>query len=687
MRNMIKLLLFFLLLGLVHPIMGQMQLLFEDSFDDNTLGWRTDSTPIAQSRIADGMYQLKAGPDLPGFRAYFRPFYFNSRSAYQIEAQLHFTNKGQGCGLVWGARSSRTMIALTFHPEGIIVRQILKGKSRTLARTKLSWTSEDVEVLVRRIGQKIKILIDGTETLDFPAPDASGKGMGFILTKDAQMEAKSLKVSHASPIDLLPNMPAGIRKENLGPNVNSAFNEYAPVISPDGETLYYVVRESRVEDIYLTQRTDSGWTPRKKLPFPLNLPTHSNSVISVSADNNSLVVINTYKADGSYRGTGLSVSQRQVEGWEIPKALIIDDYYNLSRRQDQYISANRKIMIHSLQRREGLGGRDLFVSFLQKDGTWSTPKNLGSSINSEGNDVTPCLAPDGKTLYFSNETRVGYGSFDVYVSRRLDDTWTNWSPPKNLGSDINTRGSDAFYVVPASGRFGYIASPSPSGKDRDIYRFKLPEAAKPEPVVLVYGKVLNKETNEPVRTEIAFYDLDSQVEEGIASSAPKTGDYKVVLPGGKQFNLIATKKGFLSLSDYVDVRSQNVYEEIRKDLYLTPIKAGASINLSNLYFDFAKADLREASIPELDQLIIAMEQKASITIRLTGHTDNVGSDPKNLSLSKERAQAVKDYIMSKGIGADRIETTGKGESQPIADNNTDAGRQKNRRVELTIVKD
>jgi len=364
--------------------------------------------------------------------------------------------------------------------------------------------------------------------------------------------------------------------------------------------------------------------------------------------------------------------------------VVVDDYYNDNDYNNFCLSADRKTLILAIERKDTYGEKDLYVSFLKKDKTWSAPKNMGTTINTYGNEGTPFLAADGKTLYFSTNGKPGYGSSDIFLSRRKNDSWTSWTEPLNLGPQINTKDWDAYYTIPASGEYAYLVSADHSIGEADIFRVKVAESAKPEPVVIIHGKVLDKTTNQPLSATIDYHNLSTGEEAGIARSNPSDGSYKIVLPYGKAYGFLAEKTNFLSESDNIDLTTVKQYIEIERNLYLSPIEIGKSITLQNVFFERSKADLLPDSHAELDRLVKVLSDNPQLKIELLGHTDNVGDPALNIKLSEDRVTTIKNYLISKNISAKRLSGKGYGGSKPIASNATEETRKLNRRVEFII---
>jgi outer membrane protein OmpA-like peptidoglycan-associated protein len=343
-------------------------------------------------------------------------------------------------------------------------------------------------------------------------------------------------------------------------------------------------------------------------------------------------------------------------------------------------------MILSVQTKNGYGERDLYVSFKKKD-RWTKPKNLGQVVNSVSNDYSPCLAPDNVTLYYSSSGKPGYGKSDIFMTRRLDDTWLNWSEPKNLGPDINSPLHDSGLQVDAHGQYAYMNDYSNEIQKGEICRIKIPESAKPKPVVIVKGKVYDKLTNEPFPASIIYENLEKNIREGMATSSPEDGSYTLVLPYGINYGLLASAKGYLSESKNIDIRDSliNGFIEMKIDLYLTPLNVEQTLILNTIFFEEDKFELKETSLPELNRLYEIMLENSHMMLEIAGHTDfgTVSANEQELLiLSTKRAEAVKKILVSKGILETRITVVGYGRSRPIISGND----SRNRRVEVKILK-
>jgi outer membrane protein OmpA-like peptidoglycan-associated protein len=346
------------------------------------------------------------------------------------------------------------------------------------------------------------------------------------------------------------------------------------------------------------------------------------------------------------------------------------------------------VLLMAVQRKDGQGQQDIFVSFASKDGkTWTTPHNLGPIINTKKPEFAPFLAADGKTLYFASEGHGGYGKSDIFYAKRLDNTWTNWTKPRNLGPSVNSPDFDAYYVVSAAGEDAYLVS-TRNGTDgsKDIFRISLKPQFKPEVVTLVRGQVLDASTKKPVPATIRYENLLTGEEIGVAETNPVDGTYTIVLPSGIQYGYRAEAPNYLAEADNLDVTDRQKYSEVTQDLFLVPFAVGQTIKLNNIFFAQSKFFLRENSFPELQRLVRTLKDYPKVEIKLEGHTDNQGDPALNVKLSQDRVSEVKKYLVQKGINSARITTEGFGATRPVASNDKEETRKLNRRVEFRITK-
>ncbi len=534
--------------------------------------------------------------------------------------------------------------------------------------------------------------------------DGAAVGQYFGIDAVAISDSKYAIIPEISKPELL---AAGLTVEGLDEKVNSEYSELNPLLSPDGKTLYFSRKNhpqnvggvTDQEDIWYSELDSTGrWKLAQNLT-PLNNvgPNFINYISSVTPDGKSAIVLlgNQYTDKGKMLA-GVSVSTNVGGNWTKPQALKITDDYNFNEKVNYFMANNRRTLLMSVEREDSEGDRDLYVSFQNADSTWTKPLNLGKNINTASEESSPFLAADDKTLYFSSKGFSGYGGSDIYMSKRLDDTWTSWSEPENLGPEINSTQEDVFFNIPANSDYAYY-SRGVTETNTDIYRVKLPIMNSPELWVTVKGKLIDGKTGLPIAAKIIYERLPDGVEAGITQTNPTTGEYEIRLPAGYQYGVRAEAKDHISENQNLDLRNVKGdqvldHQDFKlkpmevETIAMVPIEENAKIVLNNIFFDFDSHNLRDNSKPELNRLVALMKERKTMQVEIAGHTDSNGPDSYNQKLSERRANAVSKYLTNQGIEVARIIVTGLGETKPIADNKTKEGQRKNRRVEFKILK-
>lgn len=673
---------------------------FFDDFNNNTNKWLESKTETGVSIISNGVYTLKHLRK-EGSYAVWNYIFINPSNDFYIETKIRQIEGvvDNGFGVMWGRTGWSNYHQFLISTNGYYrITQTYNDKTTSLISK--DWIKTD---LVKPLGEYNKLAVEKKEgKYYFYLNDSKieeinftpfyGTFTGFRLVQNMTVEIDYLKLHHPDvDFRVIENAAQGFIKENLGQMVNSEYEELLPVISIDSKTLYFV-RDAHPgnigkedQDIWIsTLQPDNTWSKAINPGFPLN-NAGANAVIAVSPDGNTLTLSNSYNPDGTPKGGGISFSKKTTEGWSIPQEIIIKNFYNSAKYVSYNLCPDGKTLLMSIQRKDSKGDRDIYVSFLDDDNEWSEPLNLGPDVNTFAADFAPFMAADNITLYYCTTGHPGYGDVDIFMTRRLDNTWINWSIPENLGPEINTPNWDAYYTIPASGTEAFIVSNNSKNNSSDIFKIKMPESAKPKPVILIYGKTLNSKTSEPITANIEYSDLETNEKVGIANSDPITGEYKIVLPYGKNYGFLAQKENFYPISQNFDATAITEYREIERNLILAPIEVGEKIRLNNIFFEYAKADLKSESFSELDRLVKFLNETPEIRIEIGGHTDSQGNEETNLILSEKRATEVLTYLVKKGINKERLTSKGYGKNTPVAPNDNEEGRALNRRVEFIIL--
>lgn len=672
------------------------QNVFKEDFNHNNKHWNLKNDYVNKSSISGGMLNWsRSGQKSDVLMQYLNRL--DDTKDFSVTIKLKSTKIGSEYGLLWGGKNKSNANYFLIKGKKFRTFKARNGKIESSTDYKINLKISVLEniLAIEKKGNQIQYKINEVVVMKEPYAGLEGKFFGAILWQNSAITVDYIYASGtALKINVIDKLEYPEKPIKLSSAINSKYNEMNPVISAGGNKLYFSRKAHPsnkgkvldLEDAYFSEFKNGKWTPAQNIGSPIN-NTGPNAVHAVTPDGNTLVLMNTYEPDGSLRGPGLSISHKTASGWEVPKSFKIKHYFNLSTFNEFFLSNNEKVLLMAVEREGGEGDRDLYVSFNEGNDIWSKPMNMGNVINSPGTELSPFLASDGVTLYFSSVGHPGYGKNDVFMTRRLDDTWTNWSVPQNLGAPINGEGVDSYYSVPANGEYAYYISSDKALKTTDIYKVKLPEKVKPKPVVIVKGIVRDSKTNKPLGTKIVYYDFKTNKEMGIAHSDPVTGKYEIVLPLGKEYSLYADKQGYYAVQDRLDLTKAEEFEEVEKDLFLTPIEIGQSAQMKNVLFYRGTANLMSGSYPELNKLVNILKENETMKIEISGHTDNVGDPGLNLDLSKKRANAVKNYLMKKGITQTRVISKGYGGTKPIADNKYEYTKKLNRRVEFTILSD
>ena len=541
-------------------------------------------------------------------------------------------------------------------------------------------------------------------------------------SRDAYKARVDLYIQQCKNGKLLAAEPKRVVINNLGKGVNSIFDEYGPVVSVDGEELYFTSRrkyskksqksildDKYFEDVYSSELINQEWSRARRLDEKITGKTNTTNVavVGLSPDKQKL-----YLYKGKSRGGDLYVSTIKNGNWTKPKAL--SKFNSKYRETSLCISSDESTLYFiSNSTKSGYGGTDIYISRKNSNGKWEKPENAGNVLNTFFDELGVSLGANDSVLYFSSKGHNSMGGYDVFQSS-LSSVGL-WSRPINMGYPVNTPNDDVFYSVLPDQKTAYYSSNRESGfGGMDIYKLiflgsekdmnssevldLLAGARKPydniyfmpvkklrvDTTILMRGFINDSENQKPVIAKIEVIDRDNSRVIATAIS-DSTGNYSVKLPETKIYGVEIIAKGYLLYLDMVDL-SQKTYDEVVvKNFLLERVEVGAKVILKNIYFEFGKSNLKPESYTSLDNVVKLLQSNETIRIEISGHTDNVGSLSSNTRLSTARAKAVVDYLVKQGIPPSRLEYKGYAFSQPIAPNNTEEGRAQNRRVEFKIL--
>jgi outer membrane protein OmpA-like peptidoglycan-associated protein/tetratricopeptide (TPR) repeat protein len=469
--------------------------------------------------------------------------------------------------------------------------------------------------------------------------------------------------------------------ENLGDSVNSAESEYYPSLAIEGDKLIFTRRvNDNNEDFFESNKVDGHWSKARSLEGNINTNMNEGAQ-NISQDGQWLVFTGCNFPEG-YGSCDIYISFLEKEGWSSPVNLgnrVNTEFWESAPS----LSPDKKDLYFTSNRPGGYGGKDIYVSHLQRNGQWGEPENLGPLINTVGDESAPFIHADNESLYFTSNGHPGYGGDDLFVSRK--DSAGNWTRPVNLGYPVNTIDNEGSIVVTADGKTAYYASDrSDSRGGLDLYQFSLREDLRPSRTLWIRGRVYDLKTGKGLPSSLSLTNLSTRL---VISQVQtdELGNYFITLPLGKNYAFKVNRRGYLFYSENFPFKEKLPDSTYLIDIPLQPIEADARIILKNIFFDINKSDIRAESYVELNEVVSLLKENPVVRIEISGHTDNMGKTADNQKLSESRARAVVGWLVSNGINPQRLTFKGFGDTRPVSDNGTEASRAKNRRTELRIV--
>lgn len=528
----------------------------------------------------------------------------------------------------------------------------------------------------------------------------------FIALIDQRLREARYGVSYLAD-------PTNAQVRNLGEVINSEYGDYAPVITADESMLIFTSRRKGstgkgidpednlfYEDIYFSTQKKGEWTEPKDIGKNINTKFHEAS-IGLSPKGQTLFI---YKDENN--GDIYSSEQTKKADWSAPVRMG-GNINSRFREPSISITDDGNTIYFSSDRPGGFGGLDIYVSKKDDKGNWSDPVNLGAGINTPEDEDSPFIHFDAKTLYFSSKGHRSMGGYDIFFSELINEQWTE---PKNLGYPINTPQDDIHFVLSADYKTGYYASAKDDTYgDKDIYEVKMPDYKDVEvidfalslktvsvgfnplttkdprrAVVILRGVVKDELSDELISAKMTLIDVEeNEIVDEINSVSPK-GVYYTTMNTGRKYLLHVQKEGYLFHSEYFEIPVGVVNQEKVLQIYLKRLKVTQSVDFKAL-FDYNSAKLKTQSLPALLKLQEFLETNPNVKGILEGHTDDIGTNERNKTLSEERAKSVYNYLIEQGIDRNRLSFIGYGEEQPLADNETAYGRSLNRRTVFKIV--
>jgi outer membrane protein OmpA-like peptidoglycan-associated protein len=469
----------------------------------------------------------------------------------------------------------------------------------------------------------------------------------------------------------------------LPKTVNKFQSQYFPVLTADRETLIYTGNQDSDENLYVTSVKDKIWAEPISISDKINT-NQNEGTATISADGRTLV----FTSCGGRKGFGscdLFISYKQGDNWTSPQNL--GTGVNSPEWESQpSLSADGRTLYFVSDRKGSLGKRDIWVSKLDSTNIWVKATNLGNTINTIEDDLSPFIHANGKTLFFSSEGHVGMGGLDLYFTENQQDKWTK---PENLGYPLNTHEDQVALFITADGKKAYYSLE----RDQDdkyrrakIVEIEVPASlqAKFKPTSFLKGVVYDAKTKQKLQADIELIALKNNELVGKINSDASSGSYTSVLTSGGDYAVFVSKKGYFFKSLNFDFSDKIGADKIL-DIPLEPFKKEAKEILNNIFFETAKWDLKSESTVELDKLVTLLKANPDLPIEISGHTDDVGKDNDNLILSQKRAKSVVEYLAQKGVNVLKVKAEGYGKNRPYLPNTSDENRKLNRRIEVKFL--
>lgn len=480
--------------------------------------------------------------------------------------------------------------------------------------------------------------------------------------------------------------PVPFSPVNLGKGINSQLSEYFPTLTADEQTMFFTCMDNRSQEDFLISTFENGkWTDAINMGPPINTP--ENEGASTTSADGQYLFFTACQNPKNLGSCDLWLTFVKGDKWQA--AIHMPDNVNSKYKETQpSLSADGKTLYFASNRPGGYGDMDIWKTTFEKN-MWTTPVNLGPTINTPFDDECPFIHQDGVTLYFASDGWPGMGGRDLFMAKLNEKG--EWQTPVNLGYPVNTVGNEEGLIINRSGTMGYFSSDkatNPGHQGRvDIYSFTLPDNIKPGLASYVKGKVYDADTKLPITVKalIELTDLGSSTIAGFCKANEKTGNFLIVIPGNKNYGMNVAAEGYLFYSENFAVKDNPSSDPYLIDVPLKKIKPGQTVPLYNILFDVNKYEIKKESTAELERLYNLLTANNKMRVEIGGHTDNSGAETLNQPLSQNRAKAVYDWLVAKGIAANRLSFKGYGSSVPIMPNTTDEGKRKNRRTEIKVM--
>lgn len=472
----------------------------------------------------------------------------------------------------------------------------------------------------------------------------------------------------------------------LNGTVNSFGLQYFPVLTADEQELIFTRRmgpgPDDDEDLVVSKKDENGnWTTPVSISKNIN-SKFNEGTCTISADGRTLIFTSCIGRRG-YGNCDLFYSRKVGDEWSYP--VNIGPEINSSAWESQpSLSADGRVLYFISDRSGGIGGRDIYVSRKTVDGNWSKAEVMPQPINTPFDEISPFIHVNGRTLFYATNGKPGFGGFDIFRAEMADG---KWEMPVNFGSPVNDHEDQFSLFITADGTRGYYSHEDGTRENSA----RLYEMTIPEELQIAYrsnfvkGIVKDRKTGIPLQSHIELFDLKKDELVSVVESDSVSGQYLMVLNAGSDYALYVTASDYLFQSLNFNYEDNPNPEPVVIDILLDKAETGATAVLNNIFFDFDQYELKDKSLTELNKVVRLLNDKPSIQVEISGHTDSDGSASYNKQLSLKRAQSVVSYLVEKGINRARLSEKGYGADHPIRPNDSEENKQANRRIEFKII--
>jgi len=633
-----------------HSCFAQSKIIYQETFDNPPPFWRQYSTELLSFKASNGQYLIKNNAD--GYLWQGRSIYIDPSLDFLLLQEMRLLSGAESNQFGFYFASPEDDIGITFAintQRQWFLEDNLSGASAVHKTGTFSTqiTGTKVALSVKQEKQQWQFFVNDEMVAQMPAQKFGGHYFGFWVDPATQVAIDNILILQDQLLLEIPqDSQIVVKPENLGTAINTEYDELGVRIAPDGQTLFFVRDEDprnvgaiRSQDIWFSRKDNSGnWLPAQNILAPLNTE-ESNSIIGISADNQRIFLTGGYA-----NPSPLSFAQKQPNGqWGNPEPIFMEDYYNLYGFHSYHIAADGKTLLACLERDDSFGGMDVYVCFQKPNqpNYWTQPLNLGAQINTPVDDFGAFLAADGKSLYFATQGRPGYGNTDIFVSKRLDDTWQNWSTPLNLGAFINSSGEDSGFSIAADGLQAYFNSNKQALGGRDIFKVDLPKAAQPTQVNVLQGQVLNKITAQPIAQSKITFQTSSNTTVDIATAL---GQFTKLISCEDNSLLLNTQATYFQPQELiVDLKDCSATTSVV--CWLMPTEPSWQL------FEPTSSVLLPSAAEELQYWELFLKNNPTTIINIEASLDSNLSD----ELLYQREEAIQSHFSKRGIPLSRLQ--------------------------------